>query len=131
MFNSKYSGQQVEELLDKVSGNTVTLNDFESAEYVVAESLVSLDKRVGLLEANSGSTGEAYDDTEIRALITTNAENIEALSGRTISYNDLTDKPEIPVLPEFKTINGETIIGTGDITISGGLTDEGYWDNPT
>lgn len=130
MFNSKYTGQQVEALLDQVSGNTVTLTDFESAEHVVAESLVSLDKRVGLLE-NSGPTGEAYDDTEIRALITTNAENIEALSGRTISYNDLTDKPEIPVLPEFKTINGETIIGTGNITISGGLTDEGYWDDPT
>lgn len=33
------------------------------------------------------------------------------VGGGVSSYNDLTDKPS------FKTINGETIIGTGDITI--------------
>lgn len=132
MFNSKYTGQQVEALLDQVSGGTVgggvSQEQFDSAEHVVTASLVSLDKRVSTLESNSGSTGEAYDDTELRGLISGNTEAIEILSGRTISYNDLTDKPEIPTLPTFATINGSAITEGGDIVIDGGGVSEERFD---
>ena len=132
MFNSKYTGQQVEALLDQVSGGTigggVSQEQFDSAEHVVTASLVSLDKRVSTLESNSGSTGEAYDDTELRGLISGNTEAIEILSGRTISYNDLTDKPEIPTLPTFATINGSAITEGGDIVIEGGGVSEERFD---
>ena len=36
------------------------------------------------------------------------------------SYAKKTDIPEIPKLPNFKTINGESIIGEGNISIGGG-----------
>lgn len=132
MFNSKYTGQQVEALLDQVSGGTVgggvSQEQFDSAEHVVTASLVSLNKRVSTLESNSGSTGEAYDDTELRGLISGNTEAIEILSGRTISYNDLTDKPTIPTLPTFATINGSAITEGGDIVIEGGGVSEERFD---
>lgn len=36
------------------------------------------------------------------------------------SMDNVATKDEIPVIPEFKTINGTSIIGTGNITIEGG-----------
>ena len=36
------------------------------------------------------------------------------------SMENVATKDEIPVIPEFKTINGNSIIGTGNITIEGG-----------
>ena len=34
--------------------------------------------------------------------------------------SNVATKDEIPVIPEFKTINGNSIVGTGNITIEGG-----------
>ena len=36
------------------------------------------------------------------------------------NMDNVATKDEIPVIPEFKTINGNSIIGTGNITIEGG-----------
>ena len=36
------------------------------------------------------------------------------------SMENVATKDEIPVIPEFKTINGNSIVGTGNITIAGG-----------
>ena len=36
------------------------------------------------------------------------------------SMDNVATKDEIPVIPEFKTINGNSIVGTGNITIEGG-----------
>ena len=65
--------------------------------------------------------GQAYDDTEIRNLIAGKQDAGDyALKSELPDMSNVATKDEIPVIPEFKTINGNSIIGTGNITIEGG-----------
>ena len=65
--------------------------------------------------------GQAYDDTEIRSLIAGKQDAGDyALKSELPNMSNVATKDEIPVIPEFKTINGNSIIGTGNITIEGG-----------
>ena len=43
-----------------------------------------------------------------------------ALKSELPDMSNVATKDELPVIPEFKTINGNSIIGTGNITIEGG-----------
>ena len=43
-----------------------------------------------------------------------------ALKSEIPSMENVATKDELPVIPEFKTINGNSIVGTGNITIEGG-----------
>lgn len=43
-----------------------------------------------------------------------------ALKSELPDMSNVATKDEIPIIPEFKTINGNSIIGTGNITIEGG-----------
>lgn len=155
-FDSKYSGEQVEALLDQVaSGNAgggggggitvetdpifsaspaagiteeqiVTWNDLEemvnSLDADVAqltndvigvqESLTDLDTiRSG---AAKGATSVQPDD--IKDFVT---EGTLADVAFTADYEELNNKPT------FKTINGESIVGEGEITIAGGSGEVG------
>ena len=49
-----------------------------------------------------------------------------ALKSELPDMSNVATKDEIPIIPEFKTINGNSIIGTGNITIEGG--DQAYDD---
>ena len=74
-----------------------------------------------------------YDDTEIRNLIAGKQDagdyalkselpdmsNV-ATKDEIPSMENVATKDEIPVIPEFKTINGNSIVGTGNITIESG-----------
>jgi hypothetical protein len=147
-FNSKYSGEQVEALLDQVaSGNTgggsgggITVETDPIFSASPAATITEADKsawsgkqdaisdlatiRSGAAkgatavqsEALAGYATEGYVDEEVKALGDSLAE--VATSG---SYNDLADKPTL------KTINGESIVGSGDITVGG--VSEDYVDN--
>ena len=65
--------------------------------------------------------GQAYDDTEIRNLIASKQDAGDyALNSELPDMSNVATKDEIPVIPEFKTINGNSIVGTGNITIEGG-----------
>ena len=62
-----------------------------------------------------------YDDTEIRSLIAGKQDAGDyALKSELPDMSNVATKDEIPVIPEFKTINGNSIVGTGNITIEGG-----------
>ena len=62
-----------------------------------------------------------YDDSEIRGLIAGKQDAGDyALKSELPDMSNVATKDEIPVIPEFKTINGNSIIGTGNITIEGG-----------
>ena len=65
----------------------------------------------GNITIEGGSGGASYDDTELRGLINGKA-NIE----HTHTLNDITDY----TAPTYKTINGQSILGEGDIVIEGG-----------
>ena len=62
-----------------------------------------------------------YDDSEIRSLIAGKQDAGDyALKSELPDMSNVATKDEIPVIPEFKTINGNSIVGTGNITIEGG-----------
>lgn len=150
-YNSKYSGEQVEALLDQVaSGNagggggggiavetdpifsaspaaTITEddifgwrnlgNDFSLLDGDVAELTHKVEDKQDVISdletirdgASKGAT--ALQAKDVADFVTAEDLASVATSG---SYNDLVDKPT------FKTINNESIEGSGNITISGG-----------
>ena len=74
-----------------------------------------------------------YDDTEIRGLIAGKQDTGDyalkselpdmsnvATKAELPDMSTVATKDEIPVIPEFKTINGNSIVGTGNITIESG-----------
>ena len=70
---------------------------------------------------NKEDADTIYDDTEIRGLIAGKQDAGDyALKSELPDMSNVATKDEIPVIPEFKTINGNSIIGTGNITIEGG-----------
>ena len=70
---------------------------------------------------NKEDADTIYDDTEIRGLIAGKQDAGDyALKSELPNMSNVATKDEIPVIPEFKTINGNSIIGTGNITIEGG-----------
>ena len=79
-----------------------------------------LRNRIGALESKPDND-TIYDDTEIRGLIAGKQDAGDyALKSELPDMSNVATKDEIPVIPEFKTINGNSIIGTGNITIEGG-----------
>ena len=173
-YNSKYTGTQVEALLDIVAqggssgggGGTITeaeiaamgftknegtiteikvngaskgtsgvveLNDIASANDLrtLAEGISEFDKVIGeelAKKQNTISDLEAIRDGAAKGATAVQAEDVLGIVGEvgfvtaedlagvatSGSYNDLVDKPT------FKTINNESILGSGNITISGG-----------
>ena len=69
----------------------------------------------GNITIEGGSGGASYDDTEVRELI-----NGKANAVHTHTIGDITDY----TAPTYKTINGQSIIGDGDIVIEGGVDKE-------
>ena len=65
----------------------------------------------GNITIEGGSGGASYDDTELRELI-----NTKANAAHTHTLGDITDY----VAPSYKTINGQSILGEGDIVIESG-----------
>ena len=145
-FNSKYSGEQVEALLDQVaSGNAgggggggiavetdpvflaspaASITEANKQTWSSKQDAIS-DLATIRSGAAKGATAvqaetladyatEGYVDEEVKALGDSLAK--VATSG---SYNDLVDRPT------FKTINNESILGSGNITISGGSGEVG------
>lgn len=145
-YNSKYSGEQVEALLDQVaSGNAgggggggiavetdpvflaspaASITEANKQTWSSKQDAIS-DLATIRSGAAKGATAvqaetladyatEGYVDEEVKALGDSLAK--VATSG---SYNDLVDRPT------FKTINNESIVGSGNITISGGSGEQG------
>ena len=128
-MNSKYTGLQVEALLDKVQGQytkeeiNALIGNYEkkawmgtSAQYNALEQIE--EDRMYLITDGTAPDGsnivditQYYTKDEINDLLTCKA-NIE----HTHTLSDITDY----VAPTYKTINGQSIIGEGDIVIEGG-----------
>ena len=128
-MNSKYTGLQVEALLDKVQGQytkeeiNALIGNYEkkawmgtSAQYNALEQIE--EDRMYLITDGTAPDGsnivdltQYYTKDEINELLTGKA-NIE----HTHTLNDITDY----AAPTYKTINGQSILGEGDIVIEGG-----------
>jgi hypothetical protein len=134
-FDSKYSGEQVEALLDQVaSGNAgggggggitvetdpifsnspaATITDADKTAWSGKQDAIS-DLATIREGASKGATSVQPDDIEDFVKSSELAD-----VAYTADYNELENKPT------FKTINGESIVGSGNITISGGSGEQG------
>ena len=128
-MNSKYTGLQVEALLDKVQGQytkeeiNALIGNYEkkawmgtSAQYNALEQIE--EDRMYLITDGTAPDGsnivdltQYYTKDEINELLTNKSDTTH-----THTLNDITDYTQ----PTYKTINGESIIGEGDIVIEGG-----------
>lgn len=128
-MNSKYTGLQVEALLDKVQSQytkeelDALIGNYEkkawmgtSAQYNALEQIE--EDRMYLITDGTAPDGSNivdltayYTKDEINELLTSKAN-----AAHTHTLNDITDY----VAPNYKTINGQSIIGEGNITIEGG-----------
>lgn len=180
-FNSKYSGQQVENLLDQVAngntggggggGITTELDPIFSASpaaKITDENITSWNNKVDKVDGKQLSTEDFttllkqkldglsnYDDTEIQEAVSELRTDLDMLvSGDTTTaiktfneviafldgIQDTQDLSSIIASIEqqiaakqeklvsgtnIKTINGESILGSGDITISSGGSSSG------
>lgn len=71
-------------------------------------------------EADDPNIPDYVTETELNTALSNKMDKVTLAAVATSgNYNDLSNKPTIPSF-NFKTINGESILGSGDITISGG-----------
>ena len=128
-MNSKYTGLQVEALLDKVQSQytkeelDAIIGNYEkkawmgtSAQYNALEQIE--EDRMYLITDGTAPDGSNivdltayYTKDEINELLTSKAN-----TAHTHTLNDITDYTQ----PTYKTINGQSILGEGNITIEGG-----------
>ena len=128
-MNSKYTGLQVEALLDKVQGQytkeeiNALIGNYEkkawmgtSAQYNALEQIE--EDRMYLITDGTAPDGsnivdltQYYTKDEINELLTSKAN-----TAHTHTLGDITDY----AAPTYKTINGQSILGEGDIVIEGG-----------
>ena len=136
-MNSKYTGLQVEALLDKVQGQytkeelDALIGNYEkkawmgtSAQYNALEQIE--EDRMYLITDGTAPDGSNivdltvyYTKDEINQLLTGKAN-----AAHTHTLNDITDYTQ----PTYKTINGQSILGEGNITIEGGSGGASYDD---
>ena len=128
-MNSKYTGLQVEAILDKVQGQytkeeiNALIGNYEkkawmgtSAQYNALEQIE--EDRMYLITDGTAPDGsnivdltQYYTKDEINELLTSKAN-----TAHTHTLSDITDY----TAPTYKTINGQSILGEGDIVIEGG-----------
>ena len=128
-MNSKYTGLQVEALLDKVQGQytkeeiNALIGNYEkkawmgtSAQYNALEQIE--EDRMYLITDGVAPDGsnivdltQYYTKDDINELLTSKAN-----TAHTHTLSDITDY----TAPTYKTINGQSILGEGNITIEGG-----------
>ena len=136
-MNSKYTGLQVEALLDKVQGQytkeeiNALIGNYEkkawmgtSAQYNALENIE--EDRMYLITDGTAPDGSNivdltvyYTKDEINELL-----NSKANTAHTHTLSDITDY----IAPTYKTINGQSILGDGDIVIEGGSGGASYDD---
>ena len=136
-MNSKYTGLQVEALLDKVQGQytkeeiNALIGNYEkkawmgtSAQYNALEQIE--EDRMYLITDGTAPDGsnivdltQYYTKDEINELLTSKAN-----TAHTHTLSDITDYTQ----PTYKTINGQSILGEGNITIEGGSGGASYDD---
>lgn len=88
--------------VDKVAGKGLSTNDYTAAAKA----------KVDAIPANPKYTDTVYDDTALKERVATiegKESAWDAKSDFSGSYNDLTDKPTIPTIPEYVRTEAETV----------------------
>ena len=147
-YNSKYKGAEVEAKLDKIDSKQDAISDLDEIRSGAAKGATALQEipaeyvtETELNEKGYATTSQLADKqdtiTDLETIRSGAEKGATALHAEDLakvatsgSYNDLTDKPTIPDISgkqdtlvsgkNIKTINGEPILGSGNIEIGGG-----------
>jgi len=97
--------------IDLLYGPYASVEEAHAALYDTEQNVIG--RTVGILDSTTGTVTEYWyqGGTTQQHLVPKQTAGGSDFSG---SYNDLTDKPT------FKTVGGQSILGTGDIAVSGG-----------
>ena len=118
-YNSKYKSSEIEAILDSVEGKQDAISDLKEIRQGAAKGATALQ-----------SYTEQYKGTVTGVKINGTTKNpssgVVDLGTVITSHQDISGKQDKLVSgTNIKTINGESILGSGDITISGGGSSSG------
>ena len=134
-FKSKYTGSQIENLLDSVNNGELTLteNDIAGMGFTKNTGTITAIQANGTTVASSGTanipaaTTSAYGVTKLSTSTSSTSTSLAATASAVKSAYDLANGKQDKLVSgtNIKTINGQSLLGSGDITIEGGGSSEG------
>jgi hypothetical protein len=132
-FKSKYTGKQIENLLDSVNngeigGATLTENDIAGMGFTKNTGTITAIQANGTTVASSGTanipaaTTSAYGVTKLSTSTSSTSTSLAATASAVKSAYDLANGKQDKLVSgtNIKTINGQSLLGSGDITVQGG-----------
>ena len=132
-FKSKYTGSQIENLLDSVNngeigGATLTENDIAGMGFTKNTGTITAIQANGTTVASSGTanipaaTTGAYGVTKLTTSTSSTSTSLAATASAVKSAYDLANGKQDKLVSgtNIKTINGQSLLGNGNITIEGG-----------
>ena len=134
-FKSKYTGSQIENLLDSVNNGELTLteNDIAGMGFTKNTGTITAIQANGTTVASSGTanipaaTTSAYGVTKLSTSTSSTSTSLAATASAVKSAYDLANGKQDRLVSgtNIKTINGQSLLGSGDITVQGGGSSEG------
>ena len=134
-FKSKYTGSQIENLLDSVNNGELTLteNDIAGMGFTKNTGTITAIQANGTTVASSGTanipaaTTSVYGVTKLSTSTSSTSTSLAATASAVKSAYDLANGKQDKLVSgtNIKTINGQSLLGSGDITIEGGGSSEG------
>lgn len=134
-FKSKYTGSQIENLLDSVNNGETTLteNDIAGMGFTKNTGTITAIQANGTTVASSGTanipaaTTSAYGVTKLSTSTSSTSTSLAATASAVKSAYDLANGKQDKLVSgtNIKTINGQSLLGSGDITVQGGSSSEG------
>lgn len=139
-YKSKYTGLQIDDILDSVEGKQNEIEDLDSIRAGAAKGATALqsytEKYTGTITgvsangtsvATSGvanipaASTSAYGVTKLSSATNSTSTTLAATASAVKAAYDLANGKQDKLVSgtNIKTINGESILGSGDITISG------------
>ena len=128
-FKSKYTGSQIENLLDSVNngeigGTTLTEADIAGMGFTKNTGTITAVQANGTVVASSGTanipaaTTSAYGVTKLSSSTSSTSTTLAATASAVKSAYDLANGKQDKLISgtNIKTINGQSLLGSGDIT---------------
>lgn len=129
-FKSKYTGSQIENLLDSVNNGELTLteNDIAGMGFTKNTGTITAIQANGTTVASYGTanipaaTTSAYGVTKLSTSTSSTSTSLAATASAVKSAYDLANGKQDKLVSgtNIKTINGQSLLGSGDITVQGG-----------
>lgn len=128
-YNSKYSGEQIEQLLEQAGGGSaVTEQTVSGWGFTKNQGTITGVSANGTSVATSGvanipaASTSRYGVTQLSSATNSTSTTLAATPSAVKAAYDLANSKQAALVSgtNIKTINGQSILGSGDLTIAGG-----------